>query len=137
MELPPEIQEQYKRFFWLWPMEGIHAFDPETEARIAVSHGRSKYYRETRRFFVQAPNGDSHNSLKYEGEAKEYSTVFTLNASSWEEAIEKANKMFPKKFEKFTREVQEYLCKKEAGELKETLSDWTPWGYFPGRSKQT
>ena len=90
--------------------QGYVAVDPETQAHLQATRGRSKAGR-PHKYWVAAPDGTTYASWakafvtaenpKGEYQKTSYSRVFTLTAYSDQEAIEKANKMFPKKFEKF------------------------------------
>jgi len=140
-DLPADIQEAKKHLFLLWPERGIFGYDPETESRVRVSRGKTKYARDYLKCWVEAPNGDTLDGSAFDsGAAHCYSTVFQFKSdlfldqerkTKWVAAIAKANELFPKKYPKFAKEREEYLRKKEAGEIKDEtpLTMWTPAGY--------
>lgn len=105
IETLPDEMERFDYWF-----RGILAVDKETQAHLKASHGRQKAGR-PHKYWVSAPDGTTYtvweqrfrtpDNPKGEGQKASYSRVFTLTAWSDQEAIEKANQMFPKKFEKF------------------------------------
>lgn len=117
--------EQRRNLFMLWIEKAIQAADVEAGAFIQVSRGRSKYSQSTAKFTIYAPNGDTYTNL--DGEQRCHSTVCTLRAASWAEAIEKANAVFPAKFETFKRRLAD-------GTLKEASKGDTLF-YLGARSR--
>lgn len=97
-DLPEEERTDYV-------MRYIIAVDTQTRAELHITRGYSKRGN-TERYFVTIPNGRKIEMHFKSGPALIDSTdrLFGLRASSDEEAIEKANKMFPKKYEKYQRE---------------------------------
>lgn len=136
-DLSAEIRAEIKKkddLFFIWPERGIFGYDPETGCRVKVSRGKTKYAREYLKCWVESPISD------VDGYSLGYSTVFQFKSdfiggerkAKWLLAIEKANELFPRKYEKFVKERAEYLRMKKAGELpeaKSSLTMWTPYGY--------
>ena len=108
------LTDNMERFDYFF--QGIIAIDKETRAHLKPTRGRSKAGR-PHKYFVSAPNGQfytgylqrsvSPENPKGEEQVESYSTVFTLMAWDDQEAIEKANKLFPKKFAAFQAALQQ------------------------------
>lgn len=102
------LPDEMERFdYWF---RGIVAVDLEIKAHLQMSNGRRKLGRPSR-YYVSAPNGEyytgyfqrsvSPENPKGEEQVPRYRTVCTLSAFTDQEAIDKANKMLPKKYAQF------------------------------------
>lgn len=101
MQIAPISKHRYENIFFFWSLKGKFAYDVETEAIIWKSRGRRRL--PGTRYTVHIPNGKlAMNDLN--GTGKEYQGVFSFIANDNTEAIEKADALFPKKYEKFARQ---------------------------------
>ena len=108
------LEDKMEQFDYLF--RGIIAVDKETRAYLKPTRGRSKAGR-PHKYFVHAPDGTFYTSYLQRSVSPEnpqgaeqvesVSTVCTLTAYSDEEAIEKANKMFPKKYAAFQAALEQ------------------------------
>lgn len=113
--LPNETEEQKNLLFDFW-MRGVVAYDAETEAELFSSNAHRRTGR-PRHYYVWAPNGQTIVRLLRAGwqRCKQQSRVFGLSAYTTGEAIERANRLFSRKFAKF----------KETEYRQETLEEIT------------
>lgn len=94
----------YDFMFFYWNLQGFIAFDVETEAKLKRHHGRRKTGSVGTRYRIDVPNGELYpNDIN--GTGKRYDALFSFIAMSDEDAINKANAMFAKKYEKYCREA--------------------------------
>ena len=100
-------------------LKNIVAIDLEIQAELHVSHARRKLGRPSR-YFVMAPDGGTYihyfrreatpENPRGANSHKSYGRVMSVTAFSDSEAVEKANKLMPKKYERFMRECyREYV----------------------------
>ncbi len=109
-DLLPEMGEQkasvsqksYDSIFYYWRLQGKFAFDPETESIIWRSRGRRKSGSKGRRYTVHIPGELRVNDIN--GTGKEYQGVYSFIADNDDEAIRKANMLFPKNYERFVQQ---------------------------------
>src|SRR5580765_2316893 len=94
----------YDFMFFYWGLQGFIAFDIETEAKLKRHNGRRKTGSVGTRYRVDVPNGELYpNDIN--GTGKRYDALFSFIAMNDDDAIDKANAMFTKKFEKYRQAI--------------------------------